>query len=179
MPDRKEIEDKLRKVGFRCAMCGECCTEKTKDSNLILLSAAETRDIMNATGMKRDEIVEPYPEFIDIGECRVTFAWCLKRKDKKCIFLKSDNRCGIYKNRPWICRTYPFMLTDDDLIVSDCINTGIEISDEEIFIQAELVTDRKEKEEMELKNIENIYKNIRIDGLKSCVVDSEGVKKIE
>ena len=179
MPDRKEIEDILKKTGFRCMMCGECRTETTSDSNLILLSASETNDIIKATGMKREEIVDPYPESFDIGDCKVTFAWCLKRKDKKCIFLKNDNRCSIYKNRPWICRTYPFMLTDDELIISECVNKGLIISDDEVAIQADSVIDRKEKEEMEYIDINKIYGKTDLTGIKSCVIDSEGVKKIE
>jgi len=31
----------------------------------------------------------------------------LRYTDKDCPFLK-DNRCGVYKARPWQCRTWPF-----------------------------------------------------------------------
>jgi len=179
MPDKKEILDILKKTGFRCMMCGDCCREKTPDSNLILISAAEVSDIISATGMKWNEVADPYPDFFDVGECKVTFAWCLKRKNGQCLFLNENNRCSIYKNRPWICRTYPFMLTDDDLIISECINYGFDISDEEAEIQADSVIERKENEEMEFHEIQMIYNKVNLSMIEKCVIDSEGVKRIE
>ena len=179
MPDRKEIEALLKKTGFRCMMCGDCCRENTPDSNLILISAEEVRDIIAATGMKWDEVADPYPDFFEAGGCSVTLAWCLKRKGGQCIFLNNDNRCRIYKNRPWICRTYPFMLTDEALIVSECKNQGLDISGEEAKIQADTIIERKENEEMEFQKIKMRYENADISKIKKCVIDSEGVKEIE
>ena len=128
--------------------------------------------------MEWNDIAEPYPEFFTENGCKYTFAWCLKRNDNRCIFLGEQNRCKIYKNRPWICRTYPFMLNEDDLIVSECKNCGCEISEEDALLNADELIERKKSEDMEFDKIHRIYKDAVLSGKKYCVIDSEGVKQI-
>ncbi|MBP2133894.1 Fe-S-cluster containining protein [Methanomicrobium sp. W14] len=179
MPKKKDLIREIKKTGFRCSMCGECCTAQSKDSNLVILGIPEIVEIEKVTGMKRDEFVVPYPESFDVEGCSVTFAWCLKRDEKKCIFFDGQNKCTIYEHRPQICRTYPLMLAEDGLLVSECCSKGYEITDEEASMTADALIKRKETEDMEYNAIKKIYGSLDISKMKSCVIDSEGVKKIE
>ncbi|CVK32595.1 YkgJ family cysteine cluster protein [Methanoculleus bourgensis] len=123
-----DVRDQVGSIGFGCRGCGACCRRVAEDSNLVIVSPAEVRAIMAATGMAWDEIAEPYPDFIDAGNGgEYTLAWCIRRTADACIFLR-DGRCSIYAHRPWICRTYPFMLVDDDLLVSECPGLGTPLS---------------------------------------------------
>ncbi|WP_243670226.1 hypothetical protein [Methanoculleus chikugoensis] len=76
-----DVAAQLGSIGFRCRGCGGCCRRVAEDSNLVLVSPAEVRAIMAATGMAWDEVAEPYPDFIgaDGGGGEYTLAWCLRR----------------------------------------------------------------------------------------------------
>ncbi|MBQ3684117.1 MAG: YkgJ family cysteine cluster protein [Methanomicrobium sp.] len=175
-------------------MCGECCRMNTADSNLIIMSAPEVREIMAATGLSWDEVAEPYPDLLEEDGVSYTFDWCIRRHpegSRSCVFQGADNRCTIYEHRPWICRTYPLMLADDieggrtvtNLIKSECLCYGNKITDEEAGIQAEDLISRKMNEDTEFMKIKSVYtkislQKIRESGIKRCVIDSEGVKEI-
>ena len=92
-----------------------------------MVSPPEIRDLASASALAWDEIVQPYPEYIFENGQRVTFGWVLRHKDDSCIFLK-DKRCTVYKSRPWICKTYPFMLDNSSpklpLLVFECEGLG-------------------------------------------------------
>ena len=73
--------------------------------------------IMEGTGLSFEEIVRPYPELIIDSGRQYTFGWVLRHVGDHCMFLK-DNCCMIYNFRPWICRTFPFMISEEKL---DCL----------------------------------------------------------
>jgi len=174
-----EIAKRLGSIGFCCRECGGCCRRVGEDSNLVLVGAAELREIMAATGMKREEIVEPYPEFIRAGNGgEYTLAWCLRRTLDACIFLK-DGRCSIYEHRPWICRTYPFMLVDDDLMVSECPGLGASISPSAARDAAADLCRRQAAEAEEEAEIREIFREAEIPPGKRVVIDSEGMKVLD
>ncbi len=166
----------------------------TTDSNLIIMSAPEVREIMAATGLSWDEVAEPYPDLLEEDGVSYTFDWCIRRHpegSRSCVFQGADNRCTIYEHRPWICRTYPLMLADDieggrtvtNLIKSECLCYGNKITDEEAEIQADDLISRKMNEDTEFMKIKSVYtkislQKIRESGIKRCVIDSEGVKEI-
>ena len=191
---RKELIAALKETGFSCGMCGECCRMNTTDSNLIIMSAPEVREIMTATGLSWDEVAEPYPDLLEEDGVSYTFDWCIRRHpegNRSCVFQGADNRCTIYEHRPWICRTYPLMLADDieggrtvtNLIKSECLCYGNKITDEEAEIQADDLISRKMNEDTEFMKIKSVYtkislQKIRESGIKRCVIDSEGVKEI-
>jgi len=191
---RKELIAALKETGFSCGMCGECCRMNTTDSNLIIMSAPEVREIMAATGLSWDEVAEPYPDLLEEDGVSYTFDWCIRRHpegSRSCVFQGADNRCTIYEHRPWICRTYPLMLADDieggrtvtNLIKSECLCYGNKITDEEAEIQADDLISRKMNEDTEFMKIKSVYtkislQKIRESGIKRCVIDSEGVKEI-
>lgn len=145
----------------------------------MLVSPAEIRAVMAATGMAWAEVAEPYPDFIDAGNgTEYTLAWCLKRTADACIFLR-DGRCSIYAHRPWICRTYPFMLVDDDLAVSECPGVGAPLSPRDARDVAADLCRRQAAETMEEAGIRAVFREAAVPAGKRAVIDSEGVKVLD
>ena len=171
----REFAERIRSVGFRCTGCCDCCRSESGESNIVIVSPPEIRDIMESTGLLWDDVVEPYPEFISEKGACYTFAWCLRRRDGDCIFLK-DGRCSIYAHRPWICRTYPFMLDGDELLVSACRGLDTPMSEEESLCEAETLLQRKNAEEIEEEAIRARYAGTVLPCGKRVVFDSEGMK---
>jgi Fe-S-cluster containining protein len=140
-----------------------------------MVSPPEIRRIMNATGLSWDEVAEPYPEFIRVDDGTLyTFEWCIKRKDRTCAFLE-DRRCSIYPVRPWICRTYPFMLDGEDLLVFSCAGTGESMKREEAEVLAGELVKRRQAETEEEEKVREIMKKVSMPQGK-VVIDGEGMK---
>jgi len=174
-----DVAAQLGSIGFRCRGCGACCRRIAEDSNLVLVSPAEVRTIMAATGMAWDEVAEPYPDFINAGNgAEYTLAWCLRRTADACIFLL-DGRCSIYAHRPWICRTYPFMLVDDDLAVSECPGLGAPLTPLDARDVAADICRRQAAETMEEAGIRAVFREAAVPAGKRAVIDSEGVKVLD
>jgi len=171
-----DISDQIASIGFRCRECGACCRHVAEDSNLVIVSPAEVRAIMAATGMAWDEIAEPYPDFIGSENGgKYTFAWCIRRTADACIFLQ-DGRCSIYAHRPWICRTYPFMLLDDVLQVSECPGLGTPLTADVAHDMATELCKRQAAEAVEETGVRAVYQRAWIPPGRRVVIDSEGMK---
>ena len=141
-----------------------------------MVSPAEIARIVSARSMRPDEIAEPFPESIDLGNgTSLTFEWALRRNDHQCIFLE-DNRCTIYPDRPWICRTYPFMLDGDDLRVFPCPGTGAGIEREDAEEMARRLLARREAEEEEERRIRCVLQSASIPAGERVLIDGEGMK---
>ncbi len=165
----------IQLTGFRCTGCSECCRGMADGSNQVLVGADEIRRIIESTGLKWEEIAEPYPEFIETaGGNRITFAWCLRRNGDHCTFL-DGNRCTIYPVRPWICRTYPFMLTCEGLRTGECRGLGTPMSLKEATQIAQTLFERKAAEEREAHLVQEQYSHTRLAPGSKAVIDSEGV----
>jgi len=179
MTEPKDLKNKIKATGFSCRMCGQCCTCVSDNSNLVMVNAPEIRRIMEGTGLSWEEIAEPYPETLTAanGE-KYTFAWCLKRTGDSCCFLDEDSRCRIYEFRPLICRTYPFMLDDSELLVFECSGTGAATSDDEVGGIAGELIERARFEQDEFEKISKIFSSAGLSGDKMNIIDSEGVKTI-
>ncbi len=178
MLDVDEVLDQVRSIGFRCRECGACCRRVSEDSNLVIVSPAEVRAIMAATGMAWDDIAEPYPEFIYAGDGgEYTLAWCIRRTKDACIFLR-EGRCAVYAHRPWICRTYPFMLVDDDLRVSECPGLGVPLSLREAHAIGADLCRRQAAETAEEAGVRAVYRRTTVTPGVRAVIDSEGVKEV-
>lgn len=179
MMKSKDLMSKIKATGFSCRMCGQCCTCVSDNSNLVMVNAPEIRRIMEGTGLSWDEIAEPYPETLTgtNGE-KYTFAWCLKRTKDQCRFLDEDLRCRIYKFRPLICRTYPFMLDNSELLVFECPGTGSAIDDDEAGRIAGDLIERARFEQEEFEKISDIFSSAGLSGDKMNIIDSEGVKTV-
>ncbi|UUX93512.1 YkgJ family cysteine cluster protein [Methanoplanus endosymbiosus] len=181
--ESEEITSKILKTGFKCTLCGDCCRRVSEDSNLVLVSAPEIRKIMKETGLLWDEIAEPYPDFLKNADgTEYTFNWALRREGSSCIFLNDSGRCRIYDIRPDICRTYPFMIQDDELLAFECPGIGEKGDKEDTRILAEDLINRKENENEDFRKIKENYLLFNGDCHKKnkrYVIDSEGAKIIE
>jgi Fe-S-cluster containining protein len=166
-------------TGFCCIRCGKCCSRESEDSNLVILSPPEVRRLIERAGMAWEEISEPYPEYLrtETG-CRYTFAWCLRRTRDRCLFL-GDTGCAVYTVRPWICRTYPFMLSESGLLTSPCSGLGGEMTWDEAMNLAELLIARKKAEDEETEKTRIVFMSERLPACGRAVIDSEGVKPVD
>ncbi|MCL2032608.1 MAG: YkgJ family cysteine cluster protein [Methanomassiliicoccaceae archaeon] len=109
------------KDSFPCEMCGRCC----RQPNIAVLPEEVDR-IADAADI-------PLHDFIANYIVRTSDGRLLLRKTDPCAFLGGDNRCRIWKDRPEICRDFPYAvsmfmsrvyiaLTNDDADVVELIN---------------------------------------------------------
>jgi Fe-S-cluster containining protein len=174
----RDLADRIRSVGFSCTSCGACCRRCPEDDGLVLVTPKEVRAIAAATGLSRDAIVRPYPEMIE-GEdgARYTLGWCLRQDGDACRFL-AEGKCTVYAARPWICRTYPFMLEGDDLLVASCDGIGKTMTDKEAKKIAEDLLKRRSAEENEAVRVQEVLRTAPPPAGCTSVIDSEGVTVI-
>jgi uncharacterized protein len=146
-----------------------------------MVSPAEVREIMSATSLTFDEVAEPYPDTIQEGERRYTLGWAIRRIGDRCRFL-IEGRCTVYQSRPWICRTYPFMLHNGSLMVSPCSGISTEITKKwEPEAVTQLLGDLKGRqiaEKAEDERIAEVLTRVKIPAGKVVVVDGEGMRII-
>ncbi|MCZ9313652.1 MAG: YkgJ family cysteine cluster protein [Methanocorpusculum sp.] len=171
MNDTDGIKDKVREAGFTCLLCGACCSGA---DNEVMVSPPEIEVLAEATGMSMDEIVEPYPEWIRQDGFTFTFGWVLQRgEDGNCIFLK-NNHCRVYRSRPHICRTYPFMLDGENLIISECPGCETCGTTDDAGQLTEDLLRRRDAENTELEKTEKQYQKHSIITGSTIVFDSSG-----
>ena len=102
----KTLSSIIREIGFKCDLCGKCCTAEFNDHVFLLdTDAALIKQIAP------DALVPaPYYEFCDRQARFYVSGYALKCcPDGSCIFL-AQGRCRIYTQRLTICRIYPYML---------------------------------------------------------------------
>jgi Fe-S-cluster containining protein len=169
--DTDKIEQKVREAGFSCLSCGACCRGI---DNEVMISPLESEILAEETGLCLDDIIEPYPEWIHKEGVTFTFGWVLQRDaDGNCIFLEND-RCRVYRSRPHICRTYPFMLDEENFIISEC--PGRETCDTTVDPK-QIVGDlllRRAAEDIELEKTEKQYKKYNMITDSIIVFDGNG-----
>ncbi len=174
--EQKELARRIREIGFSCRRCGECCHSTEGDANLVMVFPDEIQELTGATGQKAEDFSQPYPESVytpDGGS--ITFEWCLKRTVRGCIFLDGD-RCTAYASRPWICRTYPFMLSGDSLSLFPCNGIGGELSEDEAEEIASLLIARRDAEQEEEEQVRAILSSRSIPAGKNVLVDRTGIR---
>lgn len=87
------------KDDFPCEMCGRCCHQPN-----ILVCPEEVDRISSAAKVPLHEFIAKY--VIRTPDGRMLFA-----KTDPCAFLGKDNRCGIWKDRPEVCRDFPYAVS--------------------------------------------------------------------
>ncbi len=93
-----------KSVRFRCVKCGLCCGDTKAKTRHIILLKSEADQISKT-------MLQPISQFATKIEGREPYIYEMrKRENGKCVYLQ-NNRCNIYKNRPLICRFYPFELS--------------------------------------------------------------------
>ncbi len=154
--DHEILSRRIREIGFSCTRCGACCSSTEDDANLVMVSPREITFLARESGQVPGDFTEPYPECIETDEGgSITFDWCLRRTEVRCIF-EEENHCRVYPARPWICRTYPFVLDGDDLNVSLCEGIGGQISEKDAWTLAGQLLERQKNEHEEEYRIRHI-----------------------
>jgi len=177
-PDTDYIAGKIREIGFSCVRCGSCCRQETPDSNQVMATATDIRAICSISGLPREDFCDPFPGAVRIGErLTCTFNWELKRTGDECIFL-SDSLCMVYPARPWICRTYPFRLTEETLEIFPCPGTGRDTTGNEAREIALLLIERYRAESLEEAAICDLIRNSTLPGSGHFVADSDGITSV-
>jgi len=116
-----KLAAQIRELGFHCLQCGECCRG---EDNSVVVFPQEIRQILIATGLPWLEVVVPPMEGEwDKDGCFHTLEWRLKKEGESCRFYQND-RCSVYRDRPMLCRTYPFYLDNGELMCSECRGLG-------------------------------------------------------
>lgn len=84
-------------VSFECRRCGRCCSEIR---NLALFEWEAERLAKRKAKIKPAIIAK-------VGNIRMILQWGLESRKGKCPFLTKKG-CRIYKDRPLVCRAFPF-----------------------------------------------------------------------
>jgi Fe-S-cluster containining protein len=174
----QELSQRIREIGFSCTRCGACCRGTGEDGNLVMVIPEEIDRISQGTRESPDCFSEPFPEWIRTGSGgSITFERCLRRSPSGCIFL-SGNFCTVYPHRPWICRTYPFMLDDDELRVSACEGLGKAITVKDADELANLLIRRRAEEREEEERVREILASVPVPEGKRVLIDGRGLTVI-
>jgi Fe-S-cluster containining protein len=94
-------------------------------------------------------------------------------EDGACRFHDGEG-CSVYEARPWICRTYPFMLDGDRLVVSECPGLGRPISGDDARALAADLLARLAAEEDEARRVRAVVAAAELPGDGTVVLDAEG-----
>ena len=89
-------------LSWECVRCATCCGDTAKRTRHILVLVSEAQAIAARTGMRIEE-------FAYKVEDSKPYEFEVRKKNKRCVFLTGVS-CGIYSDRPLICRFYPFIL---------------------------------------------------------------------
>ena len=169
-PDRNNLIKQREDARFSCEMCAECCAGP---DNEVIVSPDEVEALSRASGLSFDEIAEPYPEWFEENGERFTFSWVLRRReDGRCMFLE-QNRCRYYASRPHLCRTYPFMLNNNSLIISECPALGKSATKDAVNLADALIL-RQDADDAEFEATRREYQKHSIVSGKTLVIDSRG-----
>jgi len=87
------------KDGFPCELCGRCCRQPN-----ITVRPEEVDRIAHAAGIPLHEFITEY--LFRTSDGRMFFS-----RTDPCAFLGGDNRCRIWKDRPEICRDFPYAVS--------------------------------------------------------------------
>jgi uncharacterized protein len=177
MTELDALAREIAGVGFACTNCGDCCAGLGEDGTLVMVGRAEARRVAGAAGIPYGEAVVPFPGEVEVRGRACRLGWALARDaDGACRYHDGD-RCRVYAARPWICRTYPFMLDGERLVVSECPGLGAAIADADARVLAADLLARRAAEEDEAERMRRVIAaaDLPPDGL--LVVDAEGVTR--
>jgi hypothetical protein len=141
-----------------------------------MLSPEEIGWLAEETGLEPEKIATPYPEHVETRDGgSITFEWAVRKHGSGCRFF-SMGSCSAYAARPWICRTYPFMLDNGRLVVSPCPGIGGKMSWEEAWDLAGLLLERRRAEQTEEEKVRHVLSACRIPAGCRVLIDGRGVK---
>jgi Fe-S-cluster containining protein len=168
---------KIVAIGFACTACGDCCRGLGEDGSLVMVGRAEARLVAGAADLAFHEAVVPFPGEVEVRGRPCRLGWALARDgDGACRFHDGD-RCAVYEARPWICRTYPFMLDGNELVASECPGLGAEVSEADARALATDLIRRRSAEEDEAGRVRRVIDSATLPPDGTVVVDAEGVTR--
>lgn len=177
MTDVDALASEIERVGFACTRCGDCCRGVGEDGSLVMVGRAEARRVAAAAGLPFVGAVVPFPGEIEVRGRACRLGWALARNGEGACRFHDGDRCAVYDARPWICRTYPFMLDGDRLVVSECPGLGTPIVEDVARALAADLLARRAAEEDEAERVRCVVASaeLPLDGM--LVVDAEGVTR--
>lgn len=174
--DALQIAGYLERTGFSCRGCGSCCRDDGEERWAVFLSDLELRRIEAAFSQPRESFATPYHETVPLGRgTEGTFGWSLRRKDGHCWFY-NGNGCSIYPFRPWICRTYPFSISDEGPSCDLCPGTGRRMTRGSALTLAFGLVRRLCEEDAEANAIREVLNMITLPDNSRVLIDSTGVR---
>jgi uncharacterized protein len=171
------LAQEIGAIGFACTNCGDCCRGLGEDDSLVMVGRAEARRVAAAADLALDEAVVPFPGEVEVRGRACRLGWALARKDGGACRFHDGERCTVYDARPWICRTYPFMLDGEELVVSECPGTGAPIADADARALAADLLARRAAEEAEVDGLRSVIASAELPPDGTLVVDAEGVTR--
>lgn len=171
----RALADELRAIGFQCSRCGDCCRGQGTDGSLVMVSRDEVERVASRLARPLFDVAEPYPEVVEVRGARCRLGWALRRDRDGACRLHDGEGCSIYADRPHLCRTYPFMLDGERLIVSDCPGIGGPLTDEDAVAIAEDLIMRRDAEEDEARLIRDQLASAALHPGDDVLIDSWGV----
>jgi Fe-S-cluster containining protein len=84
---------------FPCKECGKCCNQK-----LITVRPEEVDSLSSAAGIPLGTFMSEYVGFAEDGRIMLL-------KTDPCAFLGKDRKCTVWKDRPSVCRQFPYMVS--------------------------------------------------------------------
>ncbi len=177
MMDIEALAREIAAIGFACTRCSDCCRGVGEDGSLVMVGRAEARRVAEAADLAFGEAVVPFPGEIEVRGRPYRLGWALARDDDGACRFHDGDRCTVYEARPWICRTYPFMLDGDRLVVSECPGLGTPISDADARGLAADLLARRAAEEDEAERVRCVVASAELPPDGTFVVDAEGVTR--
>lgn len=146
----RRLAARLAEIGFSCTRCGDCCRAGDGDDNLVMVSHAEIEKLSACSGLHPRVVAEPYPGSRDIsGNVLSHFGKVVRRVGGDCRFY-APGLCAAYPVRPWICRTYPFLLEGNELVIFPCRGIGRPIGEgDALALARDLIARRAAEQEEE------------------------------
>ncbi len=144
----------------------------------MMVGPDEIERVAAALSRSKDEVAEPYPEEVVIRYARCRLGWALRRDEAGACRIHDGTRCLAYDDRPWLCRTYPFMLDAGCLIVSECPGLGAPLSYEEALLLARDLVARQAAEEEEARAVRTVLASAALPAGGIVVVDAGGVTRL-
>lgn len=192
--DVEALAASIRRLGFSCTRCGECCRGETADPHTATVFPEEVRTIQRVTEAPWRDVARPMPYGLDEEGEGETFEWALQVDAcGDCRFLDDHadgtTSCRIYDDRPRICETYPFQVdlagvatpegdaVDEDGLVRayECEGLGREIDEEDAIELARSLKRRTIAEIEEAIALLDAFE-AQPDRAGPIVHDSEGAK---
>lgn len=189
-----EIAAAIEAMGFECTRCGACCRGTEETAHTATIYPDEIRRIQARTGDRWQNVARPMPYGLEAEEGE-TFEWAFQTDGcGDCRYLEAGEdgspACGIYDDRPAICRTYPFQVNVtgvtappggvvqrvDDVLAYECEGLGRTIDPADARRLAETLKRRTVADIQEAMRLLEGYRPANPgDGI--VVHDSEGAKR--